>query len=37
MNRAIVLVCDSLGVGEPPEAADFGDAPTGARRWCMST
>ena len=25
MNRAIVLVCDSLGVGELPDAADFGD------------
>lgn len=24
--RAIVLVCDSLGVGELPDAADFGDA-----------
>ena len=24
-NRAIVLVCDSLGVGELPDAADFGD------------
>jgi phosphopentomutase len=25
MNRAIVLVCDSLGVGELPDAAEFGD------------
>src|SRR5688500_5520761 len=25
MNRAIVIVCDSLGVGELPDAADFGD------------
>ena len=25
MNRAIVLVCDSLGVGELPDARDFGD------------
>jgi len=25
-RRAIVLVCDSLGVGELPDAADFGDA-----------
>ena len=25
MRRAIVLVCDSLGVGELPDAADFGD------------
>ncbi len=25
MNRSIVLVCDSLGVGELPDAADFGD------------
>ncbi|HVT44739.1 MAG TPA: phosphopentomutase [Thermoanaerobaculia bacterium] len=25
-NRAIVLVCDSLGVGELPDAADFGDS-----------
>jgi phosphopentomutase len=25
MNRAIVLVCDSLGVGELPDAGDFGD------------
>src|SRR2546423_4218454 len=25
MNRVIVLVCDSLGVGELPDAADFGD------------
>jgi phosphopentomutase len=25
MNRAIVLVCDSLGVGELPDAKDFGD------------
>ncbi len=24
-NRAIVLVCDSLGVGELPDAAEFGD------------
>ena len=24
-SRAIVLVCDSLGVGELPDAADFGD------------
>ncbi|PYQ31601.1 MAG: phosphopentomutase [Acidobacteria bacterium] len=24
-NRAIVIVCDSLGVGELPDAADFGD------------
>lgn len=24
--RAIVIVCDSLGVGELPDAADFGDA-----------
>ena len=24
-NRAIVLVCDSLGVGELPDAKDFGD------------
>ena len=24
-NRAIVLVCDSLGVGELPDAADWGD------------
>lgn len=28
MPRAIVIVCDSLGVGELPDAADFGD--TGA-------
>ncbi len=26
MTRAIILVCDSLGVGELPDAADFGDA-----------
>ncbi|HXG57905.1 MAG TPA: phosphopentomutase [Thermoanaerobaculia bacterium] len=26
MNRAIVIVCDSLGVGELPDAGDFGDA-----------
>ncbi|HEY0370667.1 MAG TPA: phosphopentomutase, partial [Thermoanaerobaculia bacterium] len=25
-TRAIVLVCDSLGVGELPDAAEFGDA-----------
>src|SRR5688500_3835734 len=25
MTRAIILVCDSLGVGELPDAADFGD------------
>src|SRR5437868_710672 len=25
MRRAIVIVCDSLGVGELPDAADFGD------------
>jgi phosphopentomutase len=25
VNRAIVLVCDSLGVGELPDAGDFGD------------
>src|SRR5216110_1113384 len=25
MKRAIVIVCDSLGVGELPDAADFGD------------
>ena len=25
MNRSIVLVCDSLGVGELPDAGDFGD------------
>jgi phosphopentomutase len=25
-SRAIVLVCDSLGVGELPDAAEFGDA-----------
>lgn len=25
-NRAIIIVCDSLGVGELPDAADFGDA-----------
>src|SRR5436190_17470773 len=25
MNRAIVIVCDSLGVGELPDAAEFGD------------
>ncbi|HEX9500469.1 MAG TPA: phosphopentomutase [Thermoanaerobaculia bacterium] len=25
MHRAIILVCDSLGVGELPDAADFGD------------
>ena len=25
MNRAIVLVCDSLGVGALPDAGDFGD------------
>ena len=25
MNRVIVLVCDSLGVGELPDARDFGD------------
>lgn len=25
MKRAIVLVCDSLGVGELPDAGDFGD------------
>lgn len=25
MTRAIVIVCDSLGVGELPDAADFGD------------
>jgi phosphopentomutase len=25
-NRAIVLVCDSLGVGALPDAADYGDA-----------
>lgn len=25
-NRAIVLVCDSLGVGELPDAAEYGDA-----------
>jgi phosphopentomutase len=25
MNRAIVIVCDSLGVGELPDAKDFGD------------
>ncbi len=25
MNRAIVLVCDSLGVGELPDAKEFGD------------
>jgi phosphopentomutase len=25
VNRAIVLVCDSLGVGELPDAKDFGD------------
>ena len=25
-TRAIVIVCDSLGVGELPDAADFGDA-----------
>ena len=25
MNRAIVVVCDSLGVGELPDAKDFGD------------
>jgi len=25
MNRAIILVCDSLGVGELPDAAEFGD------------
>jgi phosphopentomutase len=24
-NRAVVLVCDSLGVGELPDAAEFGD------------
>src|SRR5688500_15345701 len=24
-RRAIILVCDSLGVGELPDAADFGD------------
>ncbi len=26
MKRAIILICDSLGVGELPDAADFGDA-----------
>jgi phosphopentomutase len=26
MKRAIVIVCDSLGVGELPDAADFGDS-----------
>ena len=26
MKRAIILVCDSLGVGELPDAAEFGDA-----------
>lgn len=25
MNRAIILVCDSLGVGELPDAKEFGD------------
>ena len=25
MRRVIVLVCDSLGVGELPDAKDFGD------------
>jgi phosphopentomutase len=25
MKRAIIIVCDSLGVGELPDAADFGD------------
>jgi phosphopentomutase len=25
VNRAIVIVCDSLGVGELPDAAEFGD------------
>ena len=25
MNRAIVIICDSLGVGELPDAKDFGD------------
>src|SRR5437762_2814312 len=25
MNRAIIIVCDSLGVGELPDAKDFGD------------
>jgi phosphopentomutase len=25
-RRAVVVVCDSLGVGEAPDAADFGDA-----------
>src|SRR5438477_471363 len=25
MQRAVVIVCDSLGVGELPDAADFGD------------
>ncbi len=25
MTRAIIIVCDSLGVGELPDAADFGD------------
>ncbi len=25
MNRVIILVCDSLGVGELPDAKDFGD------------
>src|SRR3954463_2518687 len=25
MNRAIVIVCDSMGVGELPDAKDFGD------------
>ncbi|HEY0160567.1 MAG TPA: hypothetical protein VGF28_24990 [Thermoanaerobaculia bacterium] len=24
-SRAIVIVCDSLGVGELPDAGDFGD------------
>ena len=26
LRRVIVLVCDSLGVGEAPDAADYGDA-----------
>ena len=25
MKRTIVIVCDSLGVGELPDAKDFGD------------
>src|SRR6201982_754567 len=37
MKRTIIIVCDSLGVGELPDAKDFGDEGSNTLRHVLQT